>query len=103
MLTMVKLLLGAEGSGNDELLSFLIESTTQKVLNYCNRPDLPKELELIIVEIVVEQFRNQNGEQRITSVKRGDTQISYQQSNIGADFIKNYKAQLNKFRRVGTL
>ncbi len=99
----VKLILGIKDSSKNDLLNYFIESTEQKILNYCNREDFPRDLDNVLVEIVVDQYRQSNSG-KVASVKRGDTQITYQNSNTGgADFIKNYKAELNRYRKVGTV
>ncbi len=106
-----KILLGIKDNSKNELLSFIFESVEQKILNYCNREDFPKELEFILIEIVCDQYKQSDTDGgKVASVKRGDTQITYQQSNFnaltgsgGADFIKNYKTQLNRYRKVGTV
>lgn len=110
MLEKIKELLWITGSEQDSLLSFILSTTSQKVKNYCNREDVPEGLELIIVEMVMEQYKSNAGIKDVAAIKRGDTQISYAQGAFnqltgagGADFLKNYKAQLNRYRKVGTL
>lgn len=115
ILEKVKLLLNAKGSSLDELLSFQIEIVSDKVKNYCNREDIPTGLENIIAEMVVDNYKSSGSGDggsggNVTSIKRGDTQITYGANSFnmmtgagGADFIKNYKPQLNRYRKVGTL
>lgn len=107
----LKLVLGIQGSDEDDLLNYLLETTEQKILNYCNIKELPEELEDVLVDMTADVYRFRQrdmGEGRVSQINVGDTAISYSDSgnfNImtgagGADFLKNYKAQLNRFRRM---
>ncbi|MCL1988295.1 MAG: phage head-tail connector protein [Firmicutes bacterium] len=47
-----------QGSDLDYVLQFFLASAVQSVLNYINRTKLPKELELVVIKIATEIFRN---------------------------------------------
>jgi len=97
MLTKIKTLLNIADSSQDELLSLYLDIVKQKVLNYCNREDIPSELELIVVEMTVKQFKSKGG-RIVQSVKRGDTQTNYASDSESGDLLTNYQAQLDKFK-----
>lgn len=117
MLKNLKLLLGQKGDENNDFLMLQLDTVVQKVLNYCHREDLPEGLELVVAEMTANVVRSslssqgESGEQKVVSIKRGDTTIQYSSGESynamtgagGADFIKNYIAQLNAYRRLKTL
>ena len=106
----LKLILGIEGSDQDALLSFLLQSTERKILNYCNINELPAELEDVLIEITSDAYRARQREMdegKVAQVNIGDTTIQYSESNFnlmtgagGTDFLKNYKAQLSRYRKL---
>lgn len=118
MLAKIKTLLNIADSSQDELLSLYLDIVKQKVLNYCNREDIPTGLELIVVEITADEFRAKTKKAAVESgsevgvvdsIKRGDTQINYSSTSSssnynkltrggGADFIANYQIQLDRFK-----
>ncbi|OHW62174.1 phage gp6-like head-tail connector protein [Andreesenia angusta] len=117
MINKIKTLLNITDSSQDELLSLYLDIVKQKVLNYCNREDIPSGLELIIVEITADEFRAktrknaiESGEETgaVSSIKRGGMQINYESSSSesnynkltggGAEFIANYQIQLDRFK-----
>lgn len=107
----LKLILGIEGNDEDDLLNYLLESTEQMILNYCNISELPAELEDVLIAMTADMYRfrlRDMGVGKVSQMKIGDTTIQYSDSgnfNLmtgagGADFLKNYKAQLHRFRRL---
>ena len=98
MLDKIKTLLGisSEDTSKDELLSLYLDMTKQKIFNYCSITEIPLEMELIVVEMVVREFKLKDS-QNVQSIKRGDTQISYSESG-SVDIFDSYKSQLDKFR-----
>ena len=47
---------------NDELIYEIAEITKEKILNYINQEELPKELEFILVEMAVSRFNKKGVE-----------------------------------------
>lgn len=94
----LKMLLGIEGNEEDELLNFLLESTEQKILNYCNLDELPTELENVLVEMAARFYNSPDG--IATSIKVGDTSVNYSTVKDEQNIIHDYKAQLHRFRRL---
>lgn len=113
MLDNIKLLLEIEGSELDHILSLYLKILIQKVKSYCNREDIPPELELIIVDIFVSQYKSRrfktksteaSGGKKIESIKRGGYSVTFSESTsdsssssaIGVDLL-SYESLLDKF------
>jgi len=92
------MLLGIEGTDEDELLTFILESTEQKILNYCNLKELPAELENVLIEMAARFYNSPDGV--ADSMKVGDTSVNYSTTKDEQNIIHDYKAQLNRFRRL---
>lgn len=123
ILSDVKLLLGITTDEKDALLTYHINSCVQKVLNYCNREDLPAALMTVIVEMTVKAYNawiaggagTGSGVVAtgvVSSVSRGDFSVSYDNSSEAVeaaqslssnDFINEYKLQLYQFKKVKLL
>ena len=97
-LVRLKMLLGIEGTNEDELLTFILESTEQKILNYCNLKELPAELEHVLVEMTARFYNSPDGV--AASMKVGDTSVNYSTAKDEQNIIHDYKSQLNRFRRL---
>ena len=90
--TVIELLkpFGVEIAEDDFTLLFLIQSTTQDILNYCNLKELPKELNHVVARRVVANLLNlklqASGEgsieveKGIKSITEGDVSVSYDTS-----------------------
>lgn len=91
-----------------------IKNTINNILIYCNRCDIPKQLEMIIVEMVEDIINvstssssatsSSNTTNEIESIKRGDTTITYN-NNISTteaniSFITDYESQLVYFKKM---
>src|SRR5690606_3368532 len=91
----LKLILGIKGNDEDDLLNYLLESTEQKILNYCNLKELPAELENVLIEMTANKYRNHSGAK---SINIGDTSVTF--GDDSNDISKEHKVQLNRFRRL---
>lgn len=101
MLGQIKLILNIDNEAYDEILELMIEDAIMAVLNYCNIKDLPKQLELVVREIVANSFNTQL-EGNVSSIKRGDTQINYSNTIDINSFSDKQKSSMNRFRRITT-
>ena len=120
-LQMAETLIGREVDQDKLVIYFdLIE---RKVRNYCHIPaneDLNPDLDYIIMEMVVSYYNLLNPveeladvEKEISSIKRGDTTISYGSAakqvagSLGMktvdSFVSDYYFMLKRFRRLPTL
>ena len=75
LLNRVKTLLGI--TDNDELIYEIVEITKEKILNYINEKELPKELEFILIELAVERY-NRIGSEGIASESVDGKSVSYE-------------------------
>lgn len=100
---------------NEGTISLVLDILIQKIKNYCNREDIPTELELVIVEMMSEYHKvlSSSGQDtqntgEIKAITRGNTRIEY---NVGTstkitsvdDLIGKYKKHLIRFKKVGTI
>jgi hypothetical protein len=96
----------------DAILEIHIEEVGQSIKNYCNRTDIPVELNFVHANMVADYIK---GEERraspddnrvVTSIKEGDVQVSFggNRSTLGesvtVNLLHNYTSQLNKYRKV---
>ena len=92
----------------DVVLEFIIEDTKETILNYCHLEVIPKGLINTSYRMAVELYKNENlGDQSvalgsISSISEGDTSTSFRSnaSEFKESVLKNYKVQLNKYRRL---
>ena len=75
---------------NDELIHEIIEITNEKILNYINQEELPKELEFILIEMAVSRF-NKIGSEGFSSESTDGKSISYE------DDFEMYKQYLDDY------
>lgn len=81
-----------------------------RILVYCNRPDLPELLEDAAAQIVEDMlhYDNQAGDSAadgvISSISRGDTTISYKDRRTSytetVEFVRDYEKLLIPFKRI---
>lgn len=114
ILRKIKLLLNIKSDINDNKLKYLVDLITDEVSIYINYKDsdkLPARLENIIVDICTKYLKVNNfGIETIDtadtkSIKRGDTTIEFNTSNIlstmkSVGYIEQEIRLLNNFRRV---
>ena len=75
---------------NDELIYEIVEITKEKILNYINKEELPKELEFILVDMAISRF-NKIGSEGFASESTDGKSISYE------DDFENYKQYLDDY------
>lgn len=107
----LKKLLGIADDSKDEVLQFTIDNVMDMVLNYCNITEVPEKLENIILSMCVDKYRaeslgSETSQGAVKSISEGDVSVSYGSAysvsdNPGMEFLKGYKAQLDRFRRLG--
>lgn len=109
----LKSLLGipVDDTSKDGRLSFAIEFVTDAIKTYCNFPDVPSDLENVVLQMAEDYYRSKYPEefpqaQAIQSVKRGDVTTTFGavkasvKAGPGAAFVQNYTAQLNAYRKL---
>lgn len=110
MLEKLKILLGIEDDSKDFILQFTIDTITDMVLNYCNIKEIPSGLENIVVSMCIDKYRaenygQENSEGTVKGISEGDVSVSFGSAfsfsdNPSMEFLKNYKSQLNIYRKV---
>ena len=113
ILRKIKLLLNIKSDINDDKLKYLIDLIVDEISIYTNisNSKLPARLENIIVDICIKYLKVNNfGIETINtadtkSIKRGDTTIEFNTSNIlstmkSVGYIEQEIRLLNNFRRV---
>ncbi|EJU21193.1 Phage gp6-like head-tail connector protein [Peptoanaerobacter stomatis] len=113
ILRKIKLLLSIKSDDYDEKLKYLIDLITDEVSIYTNisNSKLPSQIENIIVDICTKYLKVNNfGIEDIAvsdtkSIKRGDTAIEFNTSNIlttmkSVGYIEQELKLLNHFKRV---
>ena len=75
---------------NDELIYEIVEITKEKIFNYINEKELPKELEFVLVELAIQRY-NRIGSEGISSESVDGKTVSYE------DDFENYKTYLDDY------
>ena len=99
---------------SEALLSFNIEALVIRVLDYCNRRDLPRALEMSIIELFFNKINSDINESNLESIdtkalksiKMGDTEFEFnygEKSSTEKDvnyLFEQLKSNLNVYRKV---
>ncbi len=111
MLEKLKAALGIADDEKDGILQWIIDTVSEMVLNYCNIEELPESLENIVVLMCVDKYRaenfgNEDGGGRVKSLLEGDVSVGFSSGysvseNPAMEFLKGYRTQLDRFRRLG--
>lgn len=106
----LKSLLGIaeDDTPKDISIKFSLEDSYETIQNYCHTDGVAKGLYNTMFRMAIDLYRNENiGCEEssmgvVSSISEGDTTVSYK--NPASDFkeslLKNYKIQLNKYRKV---
>lgn len=111
MLKKLLLILGKSNPTADEteLLQFVIDTATEKVLSYCNVDKIPEGLTNTVVRMAADIWRtegygNEERPKEVTEVKRGDVSTSFTPisttRNVQSDYLSKYKSILNCYRKL---
>ena len=102
-----KKLLGIKDDEQDVLVEFALDNASEIIKNYCNIKSVPAELNLTLIRMGVDLYRNEklgssDVPQNVTGVTIGDTSTSF--GDISSDYsetvLKNYAKVLNRYRKV---
>ena len=107
----LKLLLGVKSEEKDNILLFVLDKIQDMVCNYCNIDEVPKGLENVMLNMAVDLYRaeslgQEQAEGTVKNVTEGDVSVAFSSAsaiseNSGMQFLKDYTAQLNRYRRLG--
>lgn len=113
-LTKLKKLLSVsqDDTSKDGQLLFALETIIQAVQTYCNIPEIPSELNNVVLQIAEDYYRTKYPTEfeqtapAVISIKRGDVTTAFGSAKAavvagsGAAFVRNYATQLQAFRRL---
>ena len=107
----LKILLGITDESKDVILSFVIDKVSDMICNYCRVDEVPTGLSNVLLNMCVDMYRAESlGQEQVQgpvkSISEGDVSVSFGSAtstseNSGMEFLKNYTAQLNRYRKVG--
>lgn len=96
-----------EDVAQDTVLEFVLEDVKEIILNYCNLEELPDKLVHTGYRMAMDLYRCEKPGDSITpltvtSISEGGTSTSftYTSALLTDDILKDYKRQLNRFRKV---
>ena len=75
------------------------EILVDQSLNYMNRPDFPTILVRIVAKELAQNIKN-GSEDKVSSIKEGDTTIQFKVSDTGEATFYNITPHLQKWRRL---
>lgn len=96
----------------EALLEIFIEEVGQSIKTYCNRTDIPSELNFVHANMVVDMItganrkNNPEAQSSVVSIKEGDTTVQFGSAKVESrerateQLIFDYAKQLNKFRKL---
>lgn len=117
-LAKVKALLGINGTDQDDLILFAVETVEDMILSYINQDTLPAPLEKPLIVMCVSYYKaaglgtTQAAVGSVASVKRGDVQTTFATAssasgsastfNLGAggDDFFGWRTVLNEYRKL---
>ena len=105
----LKLLLGIseDNTEQDALLQFVLDDVKETIANYCNVKEVPEGLTNTAYRMAMDLYRSENlGSAEVSvmamEIKTGDTSTAFanQTSLIKDTVLKDYKKQLNRYRKL---
>lgn len=97
-----------EDISQDSQLAFILEDVEETVKNHCHIKSVPEGLISTCYRMAVDLYRHERlGEGEapvtVTSISEGDTKTSFSSAAgiLQGSILKNYKAQLNRYRKTG--
>ncbi len=95
-------------TSRDIPLQFVLDDVRETILNYCNLKDMPQGLVNTAYRMAIDLYRyEQPGEgsapTAVSSISEGDTSTSFinAANALQGGVLKDYKAQLNRYRKPG--
>lgn len=83
------------------LIELDIARVTQQIKNYCNLEEIPEALNFTIADMVVDLQRERSGDCiNFTDTDMGDTSYSFSVDDAIDNLVRDYKSNLNSFRRL---
>jgi len=96
---------------SDDRLAMYIEEVGQAIKTFCNREDIPDELQYVHANMVIDLIRLENknnpeSSQVVKSIKEGDVQVTFdtaeksQGEKATEAIVHAYQTQLYRFRKM---
>lgn len=97
---------------DDLLLHMYIDEVGQSIKTYCNRTDIPSELNFVHANMVVDMITGENrkndpeAQSSVSAIKEGDVQVTFgsfkaeSRERATEGLLFDYSKQLNKFRKL---
>lgn len=93
---------------NEDIVSFTLDNVFDTVKNYCNISEIPEALNTTILRMSIDLYRNEQlGDSSnplvVKSISEGDMSTSFDvggTTEFATSLLKDYKKQLNRFRKV---
>lgn len=108
---LLKKLLGIDDDSMDMILTFVLDKVSDMICNYCRIVSVPPKLENVMLNMCVDMYRaeclgQEKAEGPVKSITEGDVSISFGSATSitedgGMAFLRNYTAQLDRYRKVG--
>lgn len=109
----LKLLLGITDDSQDAVLRYVMDSVEESICNYCNVLQVPAGLINTASRMAADMYRGESFGQaaapagEASSITEGDTTVSFRSAGDSKTYavyaesiLKNYTAQLNRYRRL---
>ena len=107
----LKLLLGLRTMDKDELVDFALAKAEDLICGFCGRCQVPAGLYHIHVNLALDLYRSESfGSEEVQGavkqITEGDTTVTFASAassseNAALAFLKDYKAQLTPYRKLG--
>ncbi|MEA4972926.1 MAG: hypothetical protein VB119_07055 [Candidatus Metalachnospira sp.] len=104
----LKKLVGGQSTDSPFLFEFTVDKAWNMICSYCNIDTVPDALETTLLSMCIDIYRTENygskeEKSSVKSISEGEASVSYASaysSNPSSEFLKDYKSQLNKYRKV---
>jgi hypothetical protein len=83
----------------DELLGLYIDITMQEILNYCNITELPEALELILIRLAAEMYRESEAG-TVSVITEDGRSVSFENAAASVRKRINRNDELKQFRKL---
>jgi hypothetical protein len=87
-------------STDNERLDFAVKRANEIICGYCNINEITDDsLDDICAEIAADIYSRECDGEKLKSISEGDVSMTFLE-DVGYSYINNYKAKLEKFRRL---
>lgn len=91
-------------SDDDDILQHYIDILTNEALNYTQRDELTRQLELLIISYTLKWYNGDiiNDVKNVSSIKRGDTQTTFNvnDSDLQMELLNSFRDALSSLKLI---